>query len=408
MADADVARAHEHLVRADRGHVDVAHDRALRLFEHQCLHPESPPQWLTRTLISSAAPDASRVERVRRSSSVDAARDDALDGQVAGGDLRRDPRRSRRPSSTTSRRSSGRSATSSIGSTVASPTNSPVCTSVPAPAQRARSPPRTRAGGRSTRSRRRRRARPLARAGTPGRRPPPGRARWRRRAPRRAPGAPGSARRCRRSAAPAARGAERGQRADRPGPGDEHLVARADAAALDAVGGDRRRLDQRALLVGDAVREPDDLVLGDARELGHPAPRVAEPDAGHRRAQVLQPAPAVRAVTAVDQRHDRDAVARARRASRRGRSRRPRPRTRGRGSAGSGPRSAGAARPGSRSGRRGTRAGRCRRCRRWRPGRRPRRARARPARPPPRCGGRALRGSGVRAVTARSSRTAGG
>ena len=43
--------------------------------------------------------------------------------------------------------------------------------------------------------------------------------------------------------------AERGERADRPGPRDQHPVAGADAGALDAVGGDRRRLDQRALPV---------------------------------------------------------------------------------------------------------------------------------------------------------------
>ena len=51
-----------------------------------------------------------------------------------------------------------------------------------------------------------------------------------------------------------------------------------------------------------------DLILRDHRELRHPAPGVRQPDAAHRRAQVLQPAPTVRALAAVGERHDRDAI----------------------------------------------------------------------------------------------------
>ena len=103
-------------------------------------------------------------------------------------------------------------------------------------------------------------------------------------------------------------GAERGESADRPGPRHEHPVAGADAGTFDAVRRDCRRLDERALPVRHPRGEPDDLILGDGRELRHPAPGVGEPDAAHRRAQMLQPALAIGAVTAVRERHDRDAI----------------------------------------------------------------------------------------------------
>ncbi len=90
VADTDVARAHQHLVRCDRGHVDVADHGALRLFEHQRLHSRSPPHWSISTLISSAVPDASSCEGAGRIVQTDVRRHDALDRQVAGGDLRGD------------------------------------------------------------------------------------------------------------------------------------------------------------------------------------------------------------------------------------------------------------------------------------------------------------------------------
>ena len=61
--------------------------------------------------------------------------------------------------------------------------------------------------------------------------------------------------------------------------------------------------------MGHALGESHDLILGDRRELRHAAPGVGEPDAGHGRAEMLQPAPAIGAVPAVGERHDRDAVA---------------------------------------------------------------------------------------------------
>ena len=62
-------------------------------------------------------------------------------------------------------------------------------------------------------------------------------------------------------------------------------------------------------MVADALWERDDLVLRDRCELPHAAPGVREPDACHRRAEVLQPTAAVRAPAAVRERHDRHAVA---------------------------------------------------------------------------------------------------
>ena len=87
--------------------------------------------------------------------------------------------------------------------------------------------------------------------------------------------------------------AQRSERADRPRARHEHAVAGRHARTLDAVGSNRRRLDQRPLPVVDRLGEADDLVLGHHRELGHPAPGVREPDTCHRRAEVLQPPPAV-------------------------------------------------------------------------------------------------------------------
>ena len=141
----------------------------------------------------------------------------------------------------------------SIGSTVASPTNSPVCASVPAPAQRAngrreavRMPGAldrdvdTEAVGLLAQERRNVDGRRVEHGGDPERLGPRASRRVRLRdVDRRGAGRAG---------------AERGERADRPGARDEHPVAGADAGALDAVRGDRGRLDQRALPV--ASRRP--------------------------------------------------------------------------------------------------------------------------------------------------------
>ena len=104
-------------------------------------------------------------------------------------------------------------------------------------------------------------------------------------------------------------GAERGERADWPRARHQHTVARPHPGSFDTVGSDGGRLDQRPLSIGDRLGKADDLILRDYRELCHPAPGMGEPDARHRCAQVLEPAPAVRAVPAVHKRHDRDPIA---------------------------------------------------------------------------------------------------
>ena len=104
-------------------------------------------------------------------------------------------------------------------------------------------------------------------------------------------------------------GVERGQRADRPGAGDEHGVAGPHAGRVHAVRRHGGRLDQRALQVGDLVRQDAHVAGRHDGELGDAAPAEAQPDAGHRDAQVVQPAPAVVARAAVEQRHDRHPLA---------------------------------------------------------------------------------------------------
>ena len=216
VADADVARAHEHLVRGDR--------RARRRRGPRRVCGCSNTSAFIR--VASSLVDQ-HLDLVRRcpmraeakasgaSSSVHAARDDALDGQVACGDLRRDPVEVvdpvapgaddrevvERPEHRLDRRLADEQAR--------------LRERAP-PAERADGRRRSRSGARSTRSPRRRRARRSARAGTPGRRRPSGRAPSRPRAPRRAPGAPGSAPRRRPwRRRPSARRARRARRSAR-------------------------------------------------------------------------------------------------------------------------------------------------------------------------------------------------
>ena len=101
---------------------------------------------------------------------------------------------------------------------------------------------------------------------------------------------------------------QRGQRADRPGAGDEHGVAGRHPRGVDAVGRDGGGFDERALQVGDVVGQHADVGGGHDGELGDAAPAEAEADAGHRHAQVIQAAPAVVALAAEQQRHHRDAL----------------------------------------------------------------------------------------------------
>ena len=87
-----------------------------------------------------------------------------------------------------------------------------------------------------------------------------------------------------------------------------NAVTRTDARPLDTVRRYRRRLDQSALRVSHPGREPYDLILRDGRKLGHPAPRMGEADACHDRAEMLQPAAAIRAFATVREGHDRHAI----------------------------------------------------------------------------------------------------
>ena len=59
------------------------------------------------------------------------------------------------------------------------------------------------------------------------------------------------------------------QGANRPCAGHQDAAARLQAAAVDRVDGDRRRLDQRPLLIGDVVRQLDRGVVLDDGELAH-------------------------------------------------------------------------------------------------------------------------------------------
>ena len=79
VADADVPRAHEHLVRRDRGHIDVADHRAFRFFEHQRFHPNRSllvDQYLDLVRRSRGKPG----EGIWRFIECDVARDDAFHG----------------------------------------------------------------------------------------------------------------------------------------------------------------------------------------------------------------------------------------------------------------------------------------------------------------------------------------
>ena len=108
--------------------------------------------------------------------------------------------------------------------------------------------------------------------------------------------------------APSAAG-ERGKRSDRSGAGDQHGAAATDLGALDAVERHRRRLDQRALLVVDAVGQRVGIVVVDDRVFAHAAPRPGQTDAAHLRTQMVETAAAVVVVERHHQRLDRDAVA---------------------------------------------------------------------------------------------------
>ena len=101
------------------------------------------------------------------------------------------------------------------------------------------------------------------------------------------------------------RGVQRGEDDDGPGSGDQHRVAGSDPGHIHPVRGDRGRFHEGALKVGDAVGQRADMRNGDDREFRDTAPVEAQADARHRDAQVVEPAPAVVAGTAVEQRHDR-------------------------------------------------------------------------------------------------------
>src|SRR6266568_6779918 len=97
---------------------------------------------------------------------------------------------------------------------------------------------------------------------------------------------------------------------DRPGAGDQDHVAAGDPGAVDSVGGDRGRLDDRALQIGDLGRQHGELVLPQQRELGQSARLRAQPGAGEAQAQVTEPAAAVVTPAADDRGHDRHPVTR--------------------------------------------------------------------------------------------------
>ena len=99
------------------------------------------------------------------------------------------------------------------------------------------------------------------------------------------------------------------ERADRPGPGDQHRAAAGHLGAIDAIERHRSRFDQRALLVGDVVGNQIGVVVVDDREFAHAAPGPAQPDAAHARAQMVEAAAAVVVVERHDERLDRDSVA---------------------------------------------------------------------------------------------------
>ena len=104
-------------------------------------------------------------------------------------------------------------------------------------------------------------------------------------------------------------GTERRQSADRPRPSRARDRRRPRRHARLRT---PRPLSARSVRLARALR-PRGVArsgyLGDGRELRHAAPGVGEPDAGHGCAEMLQPALAVGAMTAVGERHDRDSVA---------------------------------------------------------------------------------------------------
>ena len=51
-----------------------------------------------------------------------------------------------------------------------------------------------------------------------------------------------------------------------------------------------------------------DLIFVDRRDLSHPTPAMRETDAGHSGAKMLEAATAIRAFTAIRERHDRNSV----------------------------------------------------------------------------------------------------
>ena len=99
------------------------------------------------------------------------------------------------------------------------------------------------------------------------------------------------------------------ERADRPGPSDQHRAAAGHLGAIDAVKRDRSRFDERALLVGDVVRDQIGVVVVDDRELAHAAPGPAQSDAPHAWAQMVEAPAAVIVVERHDERLDRNSVA---------------------------------------------------------------------------------------------------
>ncbi len=99
------------------------------------------------------------------------------------------------------------------------------------------------------------------------------------------------------------------QLADRPGAGDQHLVARGDARLAAGPHADRQRLHQRALLVGELVGEREREVLVDRHELRERAVdrrRGEEDDVG---AEVVAAGAALAAAPTRHARLERHAVA---------------------------------------------------------------------------------------------------
>ena len=110
-------------------------------------------------------------------------------------------------------------------------------------------------------------------------------------------------------------GAERPRRggrheADRPGAGDEDVVARGERGALAGPDADRQRLEERALLVAHPLRDDEEVARVDAQKLQERAVVGRRGEELQVGAQVVAPGEALLAVPARRAWLDRDAVAR--------------------------------------------------------------------------------------------------